>query len=115
MKVKRVIAICLTMAAVASCVVVPTVMAKPVDYKCTNRGKQEFYRTGSSVMSVQGWCTLNVYATNSHRYVDVFITKTTGGSDGLHRHNLINGYGGYRSNVADKTRYQGCEGYLFIW
>ena len=115
MKVKRAIAMCLTMAALASCVVVPTVIAKPVDYKCTSRGKREFRQNGSSVTSVQGWCVLNVYATNGYRYVDAFISKKTGNPDALRRWNLRSDIYGYSSYVADKTNNQGCEGYLFKW
>ena len=115
MKVKRVVAMCLTMAAIVSCVIVPTIVATPPEYKCLNRGKIEFYQNGSPVKSVQGWCTMNVYETNGYRYIDVFISKKSGNPDGRRRCNLKSGIAGYQSYVADKTKYQGCEGYLFIW
>ena len=92
MKVKRVIAICLTMAAVASCVVVPTVMAGDPICASKGRGKYQFYQS---------------------KKIDVFITTTSGRLDAFKEYDLKVGFKKYLSRIADKTSDQRCEGVLY--
>jgi hypothetical protein len=113
MKVKRVIAICLTMAAVASCVVVPTVMAGDPICASKGRGKYQFYQSGSSTMSVQGWCGIDVTNRNGSKKIDVFITTTSGRLDAFKEYDLKVGFKKYLSRIADKTSDQRCEGVLY--